>query len=161
MFQQLDFWELLAPPSLDDDLDVILSGFTKEQLKYFHGPIIQYRSGSWEFPSRLRKLVPQARIEQALHGEDGYASELEALGYISTASLEFPLSHEWANVTFWLCDRVLQKFGLLPDDEGSVADILGRETIQISRYETSEYLLPLRRWLRKNIVKNAKLSMSK
>ena len=155
MFQPIDFWQLLAAPEARDDLDVIWSRFTLKQLQYFHGPILQYRSGGWEFPNRLRALVPQARLQQVLHGADDCASELEALGYLSTVSLEFPLSYEWANILFWLADRVLSEYGLLSDDAASVADILGIKTLSLSRYEENQFLLPLRRWLRKTIVKHA------
>ena len=155
MFQPIDFWELLAAPEPEDDPDVIWSRFTAKQLQYFHGPILQYRSGGWDFPIRLRALVPQARLQQVLHGANDYASELEALGYLSTASLDFPLSYEWAQVFLWLADRVLSDYGLLPDDTASVADILGMNVISITPYEKNQFLLPLRRWLRKTIVKHA------
>ena len=155
MFQPIDFWELLAAPEPEDDPDVIWSRFTAKQRQYLHGPIVQCRSGGWDFPIRLRALVPQARIQQVLHGADDCASELEALGYISTASLEFPLSSEWAHALFWLADRVLSEYGLLSDDTVSVADVFGMNAISITRYEETEVLLPLRRWLRKTIVKHA------
>ena len=155
MFQPIDFWELLAAPEPEDDPDVIWSRFTAKQLQYFHGPILQYRSGGWDFPIRLRALVPQARLQQVLHGADDCASELEALGHLSTASLDFPLSYEWAQVFLWLADRVLSDYGLLPDDTASVADILGMNVISITPYEKNQFLLPLRRWLRKTIVKHA------
>ena len=93
--------------------------------------------------------MPQARIRQVLHGANDCASELEALGYLSTASLDFPLSYEWAQILFWLADRVL------PDDAMSVADVLGMNTLSITPYQEEAFLLPLRRWLRKTIVKHA------
>ena len=155
MFQPIDFWELLAATEPLDDPDVIWSRFTAKQRQYLHGPIVQYRSGGWGFPIRLRALVPQARLLQVLHGADDCASELEALGYLSTASLDFPLSYEWAQVFLWLADRVLSDYSLLPDEAASVADVLGMNAISITRYEETEVLLPLRRWLRKTIVKHA------
>ena len=155
MFQPIDFWELLAATEPLDDPDVIWSRFTAKQRQYLHGPIVQYRSGGWDFPIRLRALVPQARLQQVLHGADDCASELEALGYLSTASLDFPLSYEWAQVFLWLADRVLSDYSLLPDEAASVADVLGMNAISITRYEETEVLLPLRRWLRKTIVKHA------
>ena len=149
MFQQIDFWEYLPTSEPIDDLDVIRRRFTAKQRQYLHGPIVQYRSGGWNFPIQLRPLVPQARIRQVLHGANDYASELEALGYLSTASLDFPLSSEWAQILFWLADRVL------PDEAGSVADVLGMNTLSITPYQEETFLLPLRRWLRKTIVKHA------
>ena len=149
MFHQIDFWEYLPTSEPIDDLDVIRRRFTAKQRQYLHGPIIQYRSGGWTFPTRLRPLVPQARLQQVLHGADDCASELEALGYLSTASLDFPLSSEWAQILFWLADRVL------PDEAGSVADVLGMNALSITPYQEETFLLPLRRWLRKTIVKHA------
>ncbi len=149
MFQQIVFWEYLPTSEPIDDLDVIRRRFTAKQRQYLHGPIVQYRSGGWNFPIQLRPLVPQARIRQVLHGANDYASELEALGYLSTASLDFPLSYEWAQILFWLADRGL------PDDAMSVADVLGMNTLSITPYQEEAFLLPLRRWLRKTIVKHA------
>ena len=145
MFQQIDFWEYLPTSEPLDDLDVIRSRFTAKQRQYLHGPIIH----GWNFPIRLRPFVLQARLQQVLHGADNCASELEALGYLSTASLDFPLSSEWAQILFWLADRVL------PDDAMSVADVLGMNTLSITPYQEEAFLLPLRRWLRKTIVKHA------
>ena len=155
MFHQIDFWEYLPTSEPIDDLDVIRRRFTAKQRQYLHGPIIQYRSGGWTFPTRLRPLVPQARLQQVLHGADDCASELEALGYLSTASLDFPLSSEWAQILFWLADRVLPRYGLLPDDAMSLADVLGMNALSITPYQEETFLLPLRRWLRKTIVKHA------
>ena len=155
MFQQIVFWEYLPTSEPIDDLDVIRRRFTAKQRQYLHGPIVQYRSGGWNFPIQLRPLVPQARIRQVLHGANDYASELEALGYLSTASLDFPLSSEWAQILFWLADWVLPRYGLLPNDAMSVADVLGMNILSIPRYQEETFLLPLRRWLRKTIVKHA------
>ena len=149
--------ETFATPELVID-EGIVSTFSRKQLKYLFGPVIQYRPGSWEFPARLLDLVRPARYRLILSGEEHLATELEALGYISTASLEAPLSREWAQIMFWLADRVLHRWELIPAAQ-SVPEMLGFEVpIQLDTYTTTE-LARLRRWLRSTILKNATFTL--
>ena len=94
---QLSLWSLLheqakATPTETVIEEEILSTFTRKHRAYLFGPVIQFRSGGWPFPGTLLTLVRPARYVSILDGEDDLATELEALGYISTASLEAPLS---------------------------------------------------------------------
>jgi hypothetical protein len=157
--KQLSLWSLLheqANAATTETVieEEILSTFSRKQRKYLFGPVIQFRSGGWPFPSMLLKLVRPARYLSILDGEDDLATELEALGYISTASLEAPLSREWAQIMFWLSDRVLHRWNLLPEEQ-SVWEMLGYEQpLQLEPTVQSE-LQQLQRWLRKTIVKHA------
>ena len=137
-----------------------LSTFTRKaaSTRYLFGPVIQFRSGGWPFPGTLLTLVRPARYVSILDGEEDLATELEALGYISTASLEAPLSREWAEIMFWLSDRVLHRWNLLPEQQ-SVWEMLGYEQpLELEPYVQSE-LRQLQRWLRKTIVKHAGKSL--
>ena len=145
-----------APKTVIDE--AIVSTFSHKQLQYLYGPVIQYRPGGWDFPARLLDLVRPARYRLILTGEEHLATELEALGYISTASLEAPLSREWAQIMFWLSDRVLHRWELIPAAQ-SVPEMLGfKGPIQLDTYTRTE-LARLRRWLRSTILKNANLTL--
>ena len=157
--KQLSLWSLLheqanAVPTEAIIEEEIISTFSRKQHKYLFGPVIQFRSGGWPFPGMLLKLVRPARYLTILDGEDDLATELEALGYISTASLEAPLDRTWAEIMFWLSDRVLHRWDLVPDAQ-SVWEMLGYEQpLQLAPTVQSE-LRQLQRWLRKTIVKHA------
>ena len=157
--KQLSLWSLLHEQASTTPTEAIIeeeiiSTFSRKQRKYLFGPVIQFRSEGWPFPSMLLKLVRPARYLSILDGEDELATELEALGYISTASLEAPLSREWAQIMFWLSDRVLHRWDLVPDAQ-SVWEMLGYEQpLQLEPTVQSE-LRQLQRWLRKTIVKHA------
>ena len=166
--QQTTLWnwmqqqaETTAPPETVID-EGIVNTFSRKQLKYLFGPVIKFRPGGWDYPRRLLDLVRPARYHLLLSGEDHLATELEALGYISTASLEAPLSREWAQTMFWLSDRVLHRWELIPCEtqfraEQSVWEMLGyTEPIQLDPHTEME-LMRLRRWLRNTILKNAQV----
>jgi hypothetical protein len=157
--QQSTLWNWMQqqenPTPADTVIDEgMLNIFSRKQRQYLFGPVIKFRPGGWEYPARLLDLVRPARYRLLLSGEDELATELEALGYISTASLEAPLSREWAQIMFWLSDRVLHRWNLVPDTQ-SIWEMLGYEKpIQLDPYLETEPRR-LRLWLRKAIVKHA------
>jgi hypothetical protein len=161
--KQLSLWGLLHKQAGKSPTEAIieeeiLSTFSRKQRKYLFGPVIQFRSGGWPFPSMLLTLVRPARYLSILDGEDDLATELEALGYLSTASLEAPLDRTWAEIMFWLSDRVLHRWDLVPDTQ-SVWELLGYEQpLELAPTVQSE-LRQLQRWLRKTIVKHAGKSL--
>jgi hypothetical protein len=161
--KQLSLWSLLHKQAGNAPTETIieeeiLSTFSHKQRQYLFGPVIQFRSGGWPFPSMLLKLVQPARYLSILDGEDDLATELEALGYLSTASLEAPLSREWAEIIFWLSDRVLHRWDLVPEAQ-SVWEMLGYEQpIKLAPTVQSD-LQQLQRWLRKTIVKHVGKSL--
>ena len=163
---QLSLWSLLheqanATPTETIIEEEILSTFTRKQRKHartsLFGPVIQFRSGGWPFPGTLLTLVRPARYVSILDGEDDLATELEALGY-SPQPVWRLLSREWAEIMFWLSDRVLHRWNLLPEQQ-SVWEMLGYEQpLELEPYVQSE-LRQLQRWLRKTIVKHAGKSL--
>ena len=69
-------------------LFAVESVLTKDQQRYLTGPIVQHRGG--DAPQNLCQLVPAARALN-LAGGGQAASDLEALLYLSSASLVQPL----------------------------------------------------------------------
>ena len=83
----------------DPSLIQSLASLTLSEERYLHGPIVQPRLNGWDFPDRLRALVPTARYLQIARGhidehERDLASEEEALGYLSCISLDAPLDRD-------------------------------------------------------------------
>ena len=127
-------------------------GLSKGDLRYLHGPIVQYRAG-WDFPTMLRKLVPTARLELVLSGEKNLCTFEEALGYLSTLSLAGPLDREIAEIFFWLSQEVLSKHNIADD----VYSMLGfKKPVELSAYQERHLLHQLRADIRRSVVKNAK-----
>lgn len=62
-------------------------------------------------PAWLQAAVRSARLGLVLAGEHDQASEEEAIAYLMVASLAAPLSHDWAEIYFWLAARVLTRWG--------------------------------------------------
>jgi hypothetical protein len=57
------------PPDLTVDAwAAIAETLTLSETRYLHGPIVQPRLGAWDFPDRLKPIVPVARWLQVLRG---------------------------------------------------------------------------------------------
>ena len=127
--------------------------------RYLAGPLIQPRLNGWDFPDRLRAIVPAARILQVLRGqteavERDLASEEEALGYLSCASLDAPFDHDWAEIMFYLCQQVLPRWRFIEGE--AIHAVLGyARPIALNSTQTED-LRRLRRWLRQTIERGAK-----
>ena len=75
----------------------------------FTDPIIVYDSG-WGVPDRLKGDIKLARLAQLIKHEEGVATDVEAMAYLSNASLVAPMRTEWANIymylfTKWMGDK--------------------------------------------------------
>ena len=132
---------------------------TLSEERYLRGPLIQPRLNGWDFPDRLRAVVPAARILQILRGhtetsERDLASEEEALGYLSCASLDAPFDHDWAEITFYLCQQVLPRWRFIEGE--AVHAVLGYARPIALNSTQAEDLRRLRRWLRQTIERGAK-----
>jgi hypothetical protein len=92
--------------------------FTVAAWRYLNGPLV-VGSRSWgdTTPAWLRDAVRVARLALILAGETEQASEEEAVAYLMAASLQAPMSHAWAELYFWLCARVLPRWGKVPEAE--------------------------------------------
>ena len=149
-----------SPPSTEplEPTDPLKALSLTEQ-RYLAGPLIQPRLNGWDFPDRLRAIVPAARILQVLRGqteavERDLASEEEALGYLSCASLDAPFDHDWAEIMFYLCQQVLPRWRFI--DGEAVHAVLGyARPIALNSTQTED-LRRLRRWLRQTSERGAK-----
>ena len=133
------------PPSL---------ALTAAALRYLTGPVILH-PGGWEAPERLRAVIPAARLAVVMSGERELATDEEALAYLSTASLCAPLSHDWAEIFFYLAQAVLPPWGLATTDEPVWQAIGCQAPITLSNDQHHE-LRDLRRRLRAAVVKHAR-----
>jgi hypothetical protein len=124
--------------------------------RYLRGPIIQPRTGGWDFPDRLRAIVPVARWLQIFRGrkdnnEGNLASEEEALGYLSCASLEAPLDRDWVEICCYLSQQVFPRWGMIAP-ETEVAQALGLDRSVVLTTLQIEELRRFRRWLRQKTI---------
>ena len=149
-----------SPPSTEplDPTDLLKTLSLTEQ-RYLAGPLVQPRLNGWDFPDRLRAIVPAARILQVMRGntdrvERDLASEEEALGYLSCASLDAPFGHDWAEIMFYLCQQVLPRWRFIEGEP--VHTVLGYAHPITLNSTQAEDLCRLRRWLRQTIERRAK-----
>jgi hypothetical protein len=129
---------------------------TADERYYLRGPIV-YHPGSDAGPL-LPKYIPQARWDLVLAGEKELATLEEALAYLSSASLCFPLSSEDAEVMFWLTQEVWEKHKLTRGDQ-KIWEMLGRkEPFTLTPFQEKEILNRLRRDIRRAVIKHSRKS---
>lgn len=135
------------------------AGLSLSEQRYLAGPLVQPRLNGWDFPDRLRAVVPAARALQLLRGqvdllERDLASEEEALGYLSCASLDAPFDRDWAEIMCYLAQQVFPRWRFAK--EKAVHAVLGHgRPIALSPMQ-AEDLRRFRRWLRRTIEDGAK-----
>ena len=135
-----------------------LDQLTPSELRYLRGPVIQPRNTGWDFPERLRELIPTARWWQVRRGrsdehEKDLASEEEAMGYLSCASLAGPLSRDWAEIFCYLGQQVFPRWDRVQGQ--SVLEALGIERPTRLNPMQLDDLRRFRRWLRRTVEENA------
>ena len=144
------------PPEIAARLESLTAG----EQRYLLGPIV-YHPGGWDAGDILPKFIPQARLDLVLSGEKDLATLEEALAYLASASLCFPLSSEDAQVMFWLTQEVWAKHKLIREDQ-PVWEMLGRDRpFVLTPYLENEVLNSLRRKLRAAVVRNSKAQPAK
>lgn len=109
----------------------------------------------WDYPERVRQVIPLARwiqLMRDLHddAEADLASEEEALGYLSCVSLEAPLDRDWADIFFYLGLQVFPRWNMLPDGR-SACEAIGSSWLIVLNRQQAEDLRRFRRWLREKI----------
>jgi ParB/RepB/Spo0J family partition protein len=129
--------------------------FTMSEARYLSGPLIQPRLNTWDFPERLREIIPLARWIQVLRGlrdesEKDLATEEEALGYLSCVSLEAPLDRDWADIFMYLGLRVFPRWNMLPAGQSACEAIGLSHPVELN-HQQAEDLHHFRRWLRQKI----------
>jgi hypothetical protein len=132
---------------------------TLSEQRYLTGPLVQPRLNGWDFPDRLRAIMPAARMLQLLRGqadalERDLASEEEALGYLSCTSLDAPLDRDWAEIMGYLAQQVFPRWRLVKGKQVHAVLGYGRP-IALNPIQTED-LRRLRRWLRRTIENGAK-----
>ena len=142
------------------EISARLKSLTADEQRYLLGPIV-YHPGGWDAGDILPKFIPQARLELVLSGEKNLATLEEALAYLASASLCFPLSSEDAQVMFWLTQEVWAKYKLIRDDQ-PVWEMLGRDRpFVLTPYLENEVLNSLRRKLRAAVVRHSTVRPAK
>jgi len=109
----------------------------------FSDPIIVYPNG-WEdtIPQKLKEAVTIERLienTKLSRGESPTATDAECCIYLYTACMAQPLSHEWAQIYFYLGTREMERDGSFT----MPADI---RVTSLSRDE-ERYLADLRQWI--------------
>jgi len=150
-------WTMRRDP---DHFFVVFHAFDTGEQRYLLGPIV-YHPGGWDAGDILPKFIPQARLELVLSGEKDLATLEEALAYLASASLCFPLSSEDAQVMFWLTQEVWARHKLIREDQ-PVWEMLGHDKpFILTPYLENEVLNSLRRKLRAAVVRNSKAQPAK
>jgi hypothetical protein len=92
---------------IDKQVDALVGALTD--------PIIVF-DPSWAdvLPDWLKGEVKMQRLTQLIKGEEGIATDAEALAYVSNASLLQPMSSDWIDIYQYLLTRV--RGGKVPDD---------------------------------------------
>jgi hypothetical protein len=133
-----------------------LGVLSADDQRYLRGPII-FHPGSDDCPDWLRAAIPSARLTQSLSAqgrEKSLATLEEALAYLSSASLAFPLASDDAEVFFWLGQELCPRYGLAQDEP--VWKSLGYGgPITLTPFLTSQ-LDELRAKIRAAVIKHAK-----
>ena len=99
-------------------------------------PIIVF-DPSWAdvLPDWLRGEIKMQRLAQLIKGEEGIATDAEALAYVSNAALAVPLASDWVEIYQYLLTRVMKE---------SVTEELRREGLDDYRMGL---LKELKQWL--------------
>jgi len=99
----------------------------------------------WEANSNKEKAVFQRMARHKEIFETEQCSEFEAMLYISTASLEQPLAHDWSQVYFWLFRRYMPVAAAAIDAE--LSDSGYHPCPEELDPNERELLASLRRWM--------------
>jgi hypothetical protein len=85
---------------IDKQIDSLVAALTD--------PIVVF-DPSWAdtLPDWLKGEIKMQRLIQLMTGEEGVATDAEALAYVSNASLSVPLSSEWVDIYQYLLTKVM------------------------------------------------------
>ena len=92
---------------IDKQIDALVGALTD--------PIVVF-DPSWAdvMPDWLKGEIKMQRLAQLMKGEEGIATDAEALAYVSNASLSQPLASDWAEIYQYLLTTVMGD--KVPDD---------------------------------------------
>jgi len=85
---------------IDRQVDALVGALTD--------PIIVF-DPSWAdvLPDWLKGEIKMQRLAQLVKGEEGTATDAEALAYVSNASLAQPIASEWVDIYMYLLTKVM------------------------------------------------------
>lgn len=98
---------------------------------------------SWPVPENVKKYFAAARIVQLFKDPEEfreYATDVEALGHLSAASLDQPLSEEGTLIMQTLMWRNKERFGDIPEELKPYRELNDQEKAR---------LRDLKRWIRR------------
>jgi hypothetical protein len=118
--------------------------WVESMVEVFTAPLIVYPSG-WEdtLPGWIKSEVTLQRLIRLMKGDDGLATDVEALAYMYPRTLEAPLDHDWMQIHMYLATKVMGS--RLSGKEAEIpADI---KVERLDPYLESK-LIELKRWIR-------------
>ncbi len=85
---------------IDKQIDALVGALTN--------PIVVF-DPSWAdvLPDWLKGEIKMQRLAQLIKGEEGIATDAEALAYVSNASLSQPMASDWIDIYQYLLTRVM------------------------------------------------------
>jgi hypothetical protein len=118
--------------------------WVEDMVEVFTAPLIVY-PGGWEdtLPDWIKSEVTLQRLIRLMKGDDGLATDVEALAYMYPRTLEAPLDHDWTQIYMYLATKVMGS--RLSSKEAEIpADI---KVERLEPYLESK-LIELKRWIR-------------
>ena len=118
--------------------------WVESMVEVFTAPLIVYPSG-WKdtLPDWIKSEVTLQRVVRLMKGDDGLATDVEALAYMYPRTLEAPLDHDWMQIYMYLATKVMGS--RLSGKEAEIpADI---KVERLEPYLESK-LIELKRWIR-------------
>lgn len=140
---------------------LLLTGCRQEHASYMSGSIIGYRSVS--LPQRIKTAIYQNRLDLIAteHNNDQVgelATAAEVAAYMYTYTLSYPPTQEIVRVYQWAMKEVTVKYLGWSEEQYWKAVALYVEQplvpVPLSDYEQKQYLWPLSRWLRRQVVRD-------
>jgi len=118
--------------------------WVEAMVEVFTAPLIVYPSG-WAdtLPDWIKPEVTLQRLARLMKGDDGLATDVEALAYMYPRALEAPLDHDWTQIYLYLGTKVMGS-RLTSKEVGIPTDI---KVEQLSPDQERE-LIGLKRWIR-------------
>ncbi len=119
---------------IDKQIDALVGALTD--------PIIVF-DPSWAdvLPDWLKGEIKMQRLAQLIKGEEGIATDAEALAYVSNVSLSQPIASDWVEIYHYLLTRVMGD---------KVPEEMRRESLDDYRLEL---LKELKEWIYRQRVK--------
>jgi len=118
-------------------------------------PIVAHPMWAKSVPDNLKRDMPIIRLAQLMKDPElagVYATDIEAMIYIMTASLAFPLNCHWTQVYMHLTRKYMLDW--VKTNTEDLPDFL-KEEINLDDYEAG-LLRDLKRWIRKKQTEHLK-----